>query len=65
MPRLVKFEATGPIRIDPQEKPVFICACGLTQKFPFCDGAHKCCKDEEPGAVYTYDRETGETRKVE
>ena len=41
MPRLVKFEATGPIKIEPQEKPVFICACELTKKFPFCDGTHK------------------------
>lgn len=65
MPRIVKFEATGPVRIDPQEKPVFICACGLTKKFPFCDGAHKSCKDEEPGAVYSYDPETGEPRRVE
>ena len=51
MARLVKLDATGPIRIDPQEKPVFICACGLTKNFPFCDGTHKKCKDEEPGAV--------------
>jgi len=55
MPRLVRFEADGPIRIDPQDKPVFVCGCGLTQNFPFCDGSHKACKSEEAGTVYVYD----------
>lgn len=58
MPRLVRHEATGPIRIDPQEKPVFICGCGLTSNSPFCDGSHKFCKNEEEGKVYVYDPET-------
>lgn len=60
MPRLVRFEATGPIRIDPQDKPVFVCGCGLTRNFPFCDGTHKACKDEQQGKVYVYDAESGE-----
>jgi CDGSH-type Zn-finger protein len=55
MPRLVRFEADGPIRIDPQDKPVFVCGCGLTQNYPFCDGSHKACKGEEAGTVYVYD----------
>jgi len=54
MPRLVRFEATGPIRIDPQDKPVFICGCGLTKNFPFCDGTHKVCKNEDPAKIYRY-----------
>jgi CDGSH-type Zn-finger protein len=57
MPRLVRHDATGPIRIDPQDKPVFICGCGLTQNFPFCDGAHKTCKSEQDGVLYVYDSE--------
>ncbi len=55
MPRLIRHDATGPIRIDPQDKPVFVCACGLSQNMPICDGAHKSCKDEAPGTVYVYD----------
>jgi CDGSH-type Zn-finger protein len=64
MPRLVRFEATGPIRIDPQDKPVFICGCGLTRNFPFCDGTHKACKDEQEGKVYVYDAESGEVTET-
>jgi len=60
MARMVRFEATGPYRIDPQDKPVFICMCGLTRNAPFCDGTHKACKSEKEGAVYVYDKETGE-----
>jgi CDGSH-type Zn-finger protein len=63
MPRLVRHDATGPIKIDPTQWPrdekgnhktIWICACGLSPKFPFCDGTHKACKDEEPGVDYTY-----------
>jgi CDGSH-type Zn-finger protein len=61
MPRLVRHDADAPYRIDPQDKPVFICACGLSQNLPFCDGAHKACKTTEtPGklSVYADDRKT-------
>lgn len=78
MARHVRFEATSPIKFDPNLKPgdtppapnVFpwprdeqgnlkvlsVCACGLSAKFPICDGGHKACRDsEEPGHVYRYD----------
>jgi CDGSH-type Zn-finger protein len=55
MARLIRHEADGPYRIDPQGKPVFVCACGLSKDLPFCDGAHKACKDEQAGTVYVYD----------
>jgi CDGSH-type Zn-finger protein len=63
MARLVRHDADGPIRIDPQDKPVFICGCGLTKNVPFCDGSHKSCKGEEAGKLYIYD-ESG-PREVE
>lgn len=65
MARLVRTEATGPIRIDPQDKPIFICACGLSQNFPFCDGTHKVCKSEEAGTLYRYDPATKQVVKTE
>ena len=55
MPRLVRHDADTPYRIDPQEKPVFICACGLSQNLPYCDGSHKACASEPPGKLSVYD----------
>lgn len=58
MPRLVRHDATGPIELKPQEKSAWICACGLSQNFPHCDGNHKICrKTEEEGKLYIYDKE--------
>jgi len=67
MPRLVRLDATGPIKIEPAAfprdeqgnlKPIWICACGLSSAMPYCDKSHKVCKDEEPGVVYRYDSTT-------
>ncbi len=60
MARLVRHEATGSIRIDPQAKPIFVCACGISKSFPFCDGSHKKCREEEAGHCYRYDPATQE-----
>lgn len=55
MARLVRHEQTGPIKLDPQDKPAWICACGLSQNLPHCDGSHKGCKNEAEGTLYVYD----------
>jgi CDGSH-type Zn-finger protein len=57
MPRLVRHDATGPIEIKPQEKSVWICACGLSQNLPYCDGSHKQARVQEAaGQVAIYDK---------
>jgi len=58
MPRLIRLTATGPVKIEPPlEKPVWICACGLSQTFPICDGSHKGCNATESDGhtLYVYD----------
>jgi CDGSH iron-sulfur domain-containing protein 3 len=52
-----------PVEIKPQEKSVWICACGLSKNQPFCDGSHKRIAGEEDGKVYEYDAE-GHRREI-
>ncbi|MCX5662886.1 MAG: CDGSH iron-sulfur domain-containing protein [Planctomycetota bacterium] len=56
MARLVRHEATGPIELKPQAESAWICACGLSQNLPHCDGSHKKARQEKPGTVCTYDK---------
>jgi len=56
MARLVRHDANEPIEIKPQQDSVWICACGLTQDLPFCDGSHNKSADEPAGEVCVYDK---------
>lgn len=60
MARLIRLEATGPIEVKPQEKSVWICACGLTQDGPHCDGSHTKARKEEAGKLYIYNKDATE-----
>ena len=62
MARLVKHEEKRPTIIQPSDKPMAICMCGLSKNKPFCDGAHHGTATEEEGCVYIYDEE-GQKKK--
>ncbi len=68
MPRIVRHDALGPLKIDPATIPpgkmIFVCACGLSKSFPLCDGTHKGCVSESPDRVYAYDPATGVRHEV-
>ncbi len=71
MPRIIRVDATGPYKIEPKDFPtdgksIFICACGLSNKMPICDGTHKSCRvTEMPGKLYHYDMATKKIVKEE
>ena len=55
MARLVLHERNRPyvIKLD-DGRELHICACGLSQNKPYCDGHHRLTQDEEAGKVYVY-----------
>jgi len=56
MTRLVKFSKKEPLPIEiADNKKVWICMCGLSEKFPYCSGKHKLLKDEQDDKLYFYD----------
>ncbi len=56
MARLIRHDACDPIKIEPQPKAIYICACGLSQNFPYCDGSHSAARREQAGTLCVYDK---------
>ena len=69
--REITHEADGPYfltpeDIDEEKGDVAICLCGLSERYPFCDGSHRVTEDECPGVRYKYeDDRPGERQVVE
>lgn len=55
MARIVVHERNHPYIVKTKSgDEVHICACGLSQNKPFCDGHHRFTQNEEPGKIYVY-----------
>ena len=70
MAREVTHEATGPRQLDEddleeQGGTAFLCACGLSDNKPYCDGSHGVTGEEEDGAVYKYEDDDDENPRHE
>lgn len=56
MSRIVLHERNRPYVIKVGEEEVHLCACGLSENKPYCDGHHKITLDEKE-KIYIYDSE--------
>ncbi len=56
MPRMIYHDATGPQEIKPSDDSAWVCMCGLSQDYPFCDGSHKKARQEDPDKLHVYDQ---------
>ncbi len=58
MARIIIHTAKAPhVFNTPKGDTVAVCMCGLSQKYPFCDGSHKKTTDEADNVLYVYDQQ--------
>jgi CDGSH-type Zn-finger protein len=48
--------ATGTIEVKPKKGSLWICACGLSRTWPYCNGSPKKTAAEFPGELHVYDK---------
>jgi CDGSH-type Zn-finger protein len=57
MARIVKRHRDHPYEVRVGAELQYICACGLSDNLPFCDGSHKLAKGEAAGKLFWYDED--------
>jgi CDGSH-type Zn-finger protein len=57
MSRIVKRSRSEPYEVTVGGETQYICACGLSENLPYCDGSHEMTKDEAAGKLYWYDED--------
>jgi CDGSH-type Zn-finger protein len=57
--KLGELKGINAITNDPKllNYEIHLCACGLSQHKPFCDGSHAKTANEEEGKIYIYDKD--------
>ncbi len=60
MSRIVELHDHGPFRISKADMAgpvVAVCRCGLSARWPLCDGSHAKTNDESPDTLRVYTRD--------
>ncbi len=57
MARVVKRNRDHPYELTVGGETQYICACGLSNNLPYCDGSHELTKGEPAGKVQWYDED--------
>ena len=57
MARIVKRNRNHPYEVKIGGETQYICACGLSDNLPFCNGSHKLTEGENPGKLFWYDED--------
>ena len=67
MPRIIIHTRKAPIPVkDSKGRTVAaLCMCGLSKKYPFCDGSHIRARDEQEDKIYIYDEEGNRVGEIE